>query len=95
MTTYNYTGQLLPAVARGSILDVDEDLNGEEKLKNDTETNEEQQLQLRNREESTREYNVNILKQLQVIIGHLASSKLQYYTCRAGSGAISRCRASP
>ena len=50
-------------------------------MENDKETNEEQQQQSQS-DESTREYNVNILKQLQAIFGHLASSKLQYYVPR-------------
>ena len=68
--------------AHGALLVPEEDFNGDEKMKDDTETNEEQQLQLqkqRSRDESTREFNVNISKQLQAIVGHLASSKLQYY----------------
>ena len=68
--------------AHGASLDHEEDFNGDEKMENDTETNEEQQLQLlkqRSRDESTREFNVNISKQLQAIVGPLASSKLQYY----------------
>lgn len=75
-------------LAHGAALDPDEDFNGDDKLENDTETSEEQQLQLqqqqqqRSRDESTREYNINILKQLQAIFGHLASSKLQYYVPR-------------
>ncbi len=36
----------------------------------------------KSREETAKEYNVNILKQLQAIFGHLASSKLQYYVPR-------------
>jgi ubiquitin carboxyl-terminal hydrolase 9/24 len=73
-------------LAHGAALDPDEDFNGDEKMENETETNEDQQLQLqqhqRSRDESTREYNINILKQLQAIFGHLASSKLQYYVPR-------------
>lgn len=74
--------------AHGDALDSDDDLNGEEKLENEVEVNEEQQLQqlqhqqLRSRDESIREYNINILKQLQAIFGHLAASKLQYYVPR-------------
>ena len=73
-------------LAIGAALDPDEDFNGDEKTENDTDTSEEQQNQLqqqqRSRDESTREYNINILKQLQAIFGHLASSKLQYYVPR-------------
>ncbi|KAK4027909.1 probable ubiquitin carboxyl-terminal hydrolase FAF-X [Daphnia magna] len=73
-------------LAQGAALDPDEDFNGDEKMENDTENSEDQQLQLqqhqRSRDESTREYNINILKQLQAIFGHLACSKLQYYVPR-------------
>jgi len=71
-------------LAHGAALDPDEDFNGDEKMENDTDTNEEQQtlLQQRTRDESNREYNINILKQLQAIFGHLDSSKLQYYVPR-------------
>ena len=71
-------------LAHGAALDPDEDFNGDEKMENDTDTNEEQQTQLqqRTRDESNREYNINILKQLQAIFGHLDSSKLQYYVPR-------------
>jgi ubiquitin carboxyl-terminal hydrolase 9/24 len=33
-------------------------------------------------EESRKEYNISILKQVQAIFGHLAYSKLQYYVPR-------------
>lgn len=33
-------------------------------------------------EESRKEYNIGILKQVQAIFGHLAYSKLQYYVPR-------------
>ena len=72
-------------LAHGAALDPDEDFNGDEKMENDTDaTNEEQltQLQQKTRDESNREYNINILKQLQAIFGHLDSSKLQYYVPR-------------
>ena len=68
--------------ANGAALDPDEDFSGEEKLESETDANEEQQLQQKSREESIKEYNVNILKQLQAIFGHLACSKLQYYVPR-------------
>lgn len=69
-------------MAHGAAVDLDEDFNGEEKLEADGEGGEEQQLQQRSRDESNKEYNINILKQLQAIFGHLAASKLQYYIPR-------------
>lgn len=72
--------------AHDAASDPDEDFTGEEKIENEGENSEEQSLQMpahsRSRDESTKDYNVNILKQLQAIFGHLAASKLQYYVPR-------------
>lgn len=71
--------------AEGAATDVNEDFSGEERTEgeqtveaNDNDSNEEKC----GADESRREYNVGILKQVQAIFGHLAYSKLQYYVPR-------------
>lgn len=69
----------------GAAIDPDEDFSGEERLENDAamEINDndcnDEKCGL---EESRKEYNIVILKQVQAIFGHLAYSKLQYYIPR-------------
>ncbi|XP_071033260.1 ubiquitin carboxyl-terminal hydrolase 9X isoform X5 [Parasteatoda tepidariorum] len=68
----------------GACTDPNEDFSGEERVESesisesDTEGNEEKG----SREESRKEYNLGVLKQVQAIFGHLACSKLQYYVPR-------------
>ncbi|XP_076659536.1 ubiquitin carboxyl-terminal hydrolase-like faf [Halictus rubicundus] len=71
--------------AEGAATDLNEDFSGEERIKgeqtieaNDNDTNEEKC----GADESRKEYNIGILKQVQAIFGHLAYSKLQYYIPR-------------
>ncbi|XP_017336946.1 probable ubiquitin carboxyl-terminal hydrolase FAF-X isoform X2 [Ictalurus punctatus] len=51
----------------GAISDVDDDMSGDEKQDN---------------EADRKEYNIGVLRHLQVIFGHLAASRLQYYVPR-------------
>ncbi|XP_022160014.1 probable ubiquitin carboxyl-terminal hydrolase FAF-X [Myzus persicae] len=66
--------------AHGAAIDTNDDFNSDDK--NDNET----QLDIsedRNKfDQSRKEYNVGILKQVQAIFGHLAFSKVQYYIPR-------------
>ncbi|XP_046818690.1 probable ubiquitin carboxyl-terminal hydrolase FAF-X isoform X1 [Vespa crabro] len=71
--------------AEGAATDLNEDFSGEERIEgeqtieaNDNDTNEEKC----GVDESRKEYNIGILKQVQAIFGHLAYSKLQYYIPR-------------
>ncbi|XP_066599991.1 ubiquitin carboxyl-terminal hydrolase 9X [Prorops nasuta] len=71
--------------AEGAANDLNEDFSGEERIEgeqtieaNDNDTNEEKC----GADESRKEYNIGILKQVQAIFGHLAYSKLQYYIPR-------------
>ncbi|KAK6644525.1 hypothetical protein RUM43_000792 [Polyplax serrata] len=72
--------------AEGAATDLNEDFSGEERLEvegvdiesNDTEINDEKG----GVDESRKEYNIGILKQVQAIFGHLAYSELQYYVPR-------------
>lgn len=71
--------------ADGAATDLNEDFSGEERTDteqtieaNDNDTNEEKCTA----DESRKEYNIGILKQVQAIFGHLAYSKLQYYIPR-------------
>ncbi|XP_034939757.1 probable ubiquitin carboxyl-terminal hydrolase FAF-X isoform X2 [Chelonus insularis] len=71
--------------AEGAATDLNEDFSGEERVDgentieaSDNDTNEEKC----GVDESRKEYNVGILKQVQAIFGHLAYSKLQYYIPR-------------
>ncbi|XP_039296311.1 LOW QUALITY PROTEIN: probable ubiquitin carboxyl-terminal hydrolase FAF-X [Nilaparvata lugens] len=61
--------------ADGAATDLNEDFSGEERP--DNEVDEKNSL-----DESRKEYNIGILKQVQAIFGHLAYSKLQYYIPR-------------
>lgn len=71
--------------AEGAAIDLNEDFSGEERVDGeqtieatDNDTNEEKC----GVDESRKEYNIGILKQVQAIFGHLAYSKLQYYIPR-------------
>ncbi|XP_014223439.1 probable ubiquitin carboxyl-terminal hydrolase FAF-X isoform X1 [Trichogramma pretiosum] len=71
--------------AEGAAVDPNEDFSGDERLENeqtieanDNDSNEEKCSV----DESRKEYNIGILKQVQAIFGHLAYSKLQYYIPR-------------
>ncbi|XP_014217217.1 probable ubiquitin carboxyl-terminal hydrolase FAF-X isoform X3 [Copidosoma floridanum] len=71
--------------AEGAATDLNEDFSGEERTESeqtieasDNDTNEEKC----SADESRKEYNIGILKQVQAIFGHLAYSKLQYYIPR-------------
>ncbi|XP_024944100.1 probable ubiquitin carboxyl-terminal hydrolase FAF-X isoform X6 [Cephus cinctus] len=71
--------------AEGAATDLNEDFSGEERADgeqtieaNDNDSNEEKC----GADESRKEYNIGILKQVQAIFGHLAYSKLQYYIPR-------------
>lgn len=71
----------------GAATDLNEDFSGEERMENEaaflfthqqTSENEEKE----NKDESRKDYNLGVLKQVQAIFGHLACSKLQYYVPR-------------
>ncbi|XP_001604458.2 probable ubiquitin carboxyl-terminal hydrolase FAF-X isoform X1 [Nasonia vitripennis] len=71
--------------AEGAATDLNEDFSGEERIEGeqtieatDNDTNEEKC----SADESRKEYNIGILKQVQAIFGHLAHSRLQYYIPR-------------
>lgn len=70
--------------AEGAPTDLNEDFSGEERIDEppaettENDTNEEKC----SADESRKEYNIGILKQVQAIFGHLAYSKLQYYIPR-------------
>ncbi|KAK0096487.1 hypothetical protein PV326_005319 [Microctonus aethiopoides] len=71
--------------AEGAATDLNEDFSGDERVDgeqtieaSDNDTNEEKC----GVDESRKEYNIGILKQVQAIFGHLAYSKLQYYIPR-------------
>jgi ubiquitin carboxyl-terminal hydrolase 9/24 len=71
--------------AEGAATDLSEDFSGEERVEgeqtieaSDNDTNEDKC----SADESRKEYNIGILKQVQAIFGHLAYSKLQYYIPR-------------
>ncbi|XP_063973678.1 probable ubiquitin carboxyl-terminal hydrolase FAF-X isoform X2 [Diachasmimorpha longicaudata] len=72
-------------MAEGAATDLNEDFSGEERIDgeqtieaSDNDSNEEKC----GIDESRKEYNIGILKQVQAIFGHLAYSKLQYYIPR-------------
>ncbi|XP_015113730.1 probable ubiquitin carboxyl-terminal hydrolase FAF-X isoform X2 [Diachasma alloeum] len=72
-------------MAEGAATDLNEDFSGEERIEgeqtieaSDNDSNEEKC----GVDESRKEYNIGILKQVQAIFGHLAYSKLQYYIPR-------------
>ncbi|XP_023706840.1 probable ubiquitin carboxyl-terminal hydrolase FAF-X isoform X1 [Cryptotermes secundus] len=71
--------------SEGAATDLSEDFSGEERMEgegnmesNENDCNDEKC----GLEESRKEYNIGILKQVQAIFGHLAYSKLQYYVPR-------------
>uniref|UniRef100_T1IZS4 ubiquitinyl hydrolase 1 n=1 Tax=Strigamia maritima TaxID=126957 RepID=T1IZS4_STRMM len=71
----------------GAATDPDEDFSGEEKMESEnnidnTENDSYPDDRIVKKEESRKEYNMGVLKQVQAIFGHLASSKLQYYVPR-------------
>ncbi|CAG2065025.1 unnamed protein product [Timema podura] len=70
---------------KGRLYDLNEDFSGEERMEGEgnMETNENECNDEKcGAEESRKEYNIGILKQVQAIFGHLAYSKLQYYVPR-------------
>ncbi|XP_075236606.1 ubiquitin carboxyl-terminal hydrolase-like faf isoform X2 [Lycorma delicatula] len=64
--------------AEGAATDLSEDFSGEERSEGEYLQGDEKC----SLEESRKEYNIGILKQVQAIFGHLAYSKLQYYIPR-------------
>lgn len=72
----------------GAATDPNEDFSGEERMENEqqgnTESGESENFDEKSgaREETRKEYNLGVLKQVQAIFGHLACSKLQYYVPR-------------
>ncbi|XP_051564646.1 probable ubiquitin carboxyl-terminal hydrolase FAF-X isoform X6 [Myxocyprinus asiaticus] len=76
----------------GTGSDVDEDMSGDEKQDNESnvDTRDEvfgyqQQFEDKpslSKSEDRKEYNIGVLRQLQVIFGHLAASRLQYFVPR-------------
>ncbi|XP_053493585.1 probable ubiquitin carboxyl-terminal hydrolase FAF-X isoform X4 [Ictalurus furcatus] len=76
----------------GAISDVDDDMSGDEKQDNESNVdprdevfNYHQQFDDKpslNKAEDRKEYNIGVLRHLQVIFGHLAASRLQYYVPR-------------
>nr|CAD7589819.1 unnamed protein product [Timema genevievae] len=71
--------------SEGAAVDLNEDFSGEERMEGEgnMETNENECNDEKcGAEESRKEYNIGILKQVQAIFGHLAYSKLQYYVPR-------------
>lgn len=71
----------------GAAVDPNEDFSGEERVENEqqqsiTESELEGCEEKASREETRKEYNLGVLKQVQAIFGHLACSKLQYYVPR-------------
>ncbi|XP_054272313.1 probable ubiquitin carboxyl-terminal hydrolase FAF-X isoform X2 [Macrosteles quadrilineatus] len=65
--------------AEGAATDLSEDFSGDERPDTESHCEMEEKSSL---EESRKEYNIGILKQVQAIFGHLAYSKLQYYVPR-------------
>ncbi|KAK7872586.1 hypothetical protein R5R35_013810 [Gryllus longicercus] len=70
--------------SEGAAVDLNEDFSGEERLEGEgnMDSNENDCEDKCGVEESRKEYNIGILKQVQAIFGHLAYSKLQYYVPR-------------
>ncbi|KAG8178428.1 hypothetical protein JTE90_019137 [Oedothorax gibbosus] len=69
----------------GAAIDPNEDFSGEERLENESQSTSEESEgteEKGSREETRKEYNLGVLKQVQAIFGHLACSKLQYYVPR-------------
>ncbi|XP_057193293.1 probable ubiquitin carboxyl-terminal hydrolase FAF-X isoform X1 [Triplophysa rosa] len=76
----------------GTGSDIDDDMSGDEKQDNESNVDSrddvfsyQQQLDDKpslNKTEDRKEYNIEVLRHLQVIFGHLAASRLQYYVPR-------------
>ncbi|VVC40180.1 Hypothetical protein CINCED_3A020619 [Cinara cedri] len=66
--------------AHGAATDTNDDFNGDDKNENETQMDIPEDCN--KFEQSRKEYNVGILKQVQGIFGHLAFSKVQYYVPR-------------
>ncbi|XP_053482762.1 probable ubiquitin carboxyl-terminal hydrolase FAF-X isoform X3 [Ictalurus furcatus] len=76
----------------GTGSDVDDDMSGDEKQDNESNVDPRDEVfsyhhqfddkPALNKSEDRKEYNIGVLRHLQVIFGHLASSRLQYYVPR-------------
>ena len=68
----------------GAATDPDEDFSGEERVEPETttDTTNTDDFTASTSDQSRKEYHIGILKQVQAIFAHLASSKLQYYVPR-------------
>ncbi|CAB1329046.1 unnamed protein product, partial [Coregonus sp. 'balchen'] len=76
----------------GTGTDVDDDMSGDEKQENESNADPRDEVFSYNQQiddkpslsksEDRKEYNIGVLRHLQVIFGHLASSRLQYYVPR-------------
>ncbi|KAK3574939.1 hypothetical protein QTP86_019806 [Hemibagrus guttatus] len=89
---------MIPSIRNGILAiegagsDVDDDMSGDEKQDSESNvdprdevSNDHQQFDDKpslNKPEDRKEYNIGVLRQLQVIFGHLAASRLQYYVPR-------------
>ncbi|XP_061917685.1 probable ubiquitin carboxyl-terminal hydrolase FAF-X isoform X1 [Entelurus aequoreus] len=75
----------------GTGTDVDDDMSGDEKQENETNVDPRDEVfsyhhqfddKPSSKAEDRKEYNIGVLRHLQVIFGHLAASRLQYYVPR-------------
>ncbi|XP_019715781.1 ubiquitin carboxyl-terminal hydrolase 9X isoform X3 [Hippocampus comes] len=75
----------------GTGTDVDDDMSGDEKQENETNVDPRDEVfsyhhqfddKPASKAEDRKEYNIGVLRHLQVIFGHLAASRLQYYVPR-------------
>ncbi|XP_024919431.1 ubiquitin carboxyl-terminal hydrolase 9X isoform X3 [Cynoglossus semilaevis] len=75
----------------GTGTDVDDDMSGDEKQENESNVDPRDEVfsyhhqfddKPSSKSEDRKEYNIGVLRHLQVIFGHLASSRLQYYVPR-------------
>ncbi|XP_056292228.1 probable ubiquitin carboxyl-terminal hydrolase FAF-X isoform X2 [Pseudoliparis swirei] len=75
----------------GTGTDVDDDMSGDEKQENESNVDPRDEVfsyhhqfddKPSSKSEDRKEYNIGVLRHLQVIFGHLAASKLQYYVPR-------------
>ncbi|KAM8857951.1 ubiquitin carboxyl-terminal hydrolase 9X isoform 6-T8 [Synchiropus picturatus] len=75
----------------GTGTDVDDDMSGDEKQENESNVDPRDEVfsyhhqfddKLAGKSEDRKEYNIGVLRHLQVIFGHLAASRLQYYVPR-------------
>nr|XP_033805269.1 probable ubiquitin carboxyl-terminal hydrolase FAF-X isoform X2 [Geotrypetes seraphini] len=89
---------MIPAIRNGILAtegtgsDVDDDMSGDEKPENETNVDPRDDVfgfphqyedkPALNKTEDRKEYNIGVLRHLQVIFGHLAASRLQYYVPR-------------